>query len=264
MGLFFKKIRNLFRKRKKEAIIVPTVIIKEEPKEVIIKEEKPIKVMSSLDLSKIKQVEFPKEQYYAVVHPKKQIYIHHTVSGAGVSGDINWWKSTSARVATCVVIDRDGIINQCYSSKYWAHHLGIKGSVFQKHGLVNLNTKLNQQSIGIEIDSWGGLEKKDGGWYSYTGQKIDDDKVVEYPDGFRGYKAFEKYTPEQIESTKQLIEYWKGAYNIPIGYKGDELWDVSEEALKGEVGVWTHVSVRPDKSDCHPQSELVEMLKSLI
>ena len=58
--------------------------------------------------------------------------------------------------------------------------------------------------------------------------------------------------------------FWKGVYNIPLGYRGDKIWDVSEEALKGEVGVWTHVSDRPDKSDCHPQPELLEMLKSLL
>ena len=263
--MFFRKLRNLFKKRKKEVIVEsPPKKVDKLVTEVIIKKEKPKKVMSSLDLSKINKVEFPREQYYAAAHTKKQIYIHHTVSGVGAAGDINWWKSTSSRVATCVIIDREGIIHQCFSSKHWAHHLGIKGTVFKKEGLININTKLNQQSIGIEIDSWGGLEKKSDGWYSYTGEKISADRVVEYPDGFRGFKAFEKYTDEQIEATKQLIEYWKGVYNIPIGYRGDKIWDLCEDALRGEVGVWTHVSVRPDKSDCHPQTELVEMLKSLI
>ena len=263
--MFFKKLINLFKKRKKQVIEkVDPVLIKEEPKVVVKEEEKPKKVMSSLDLSKINKVDFPRDQYYATAHPKKQIYIHHTVSGVGAAGDINWWKNTKYRVATCVIIDRKGIIHQCFSSKYWAHHLGVKGSVFKKLGLININTKLNQQSIGIELDSWGGLEKKSDGWYSYTGEKISADRVVEYPDGFRGFRAFEKYTDEQIEATKQLIEYWKGVYNIPIGYRGDEIWDLSEDALKGQVGVWTHVSVRPDKSDCHPQKELVGMLKSLI
>ena len=136
--MFFKKLRNLFKKRKKQVIEkVEPVIIKEEPKVVIKKEEKPKKVMSSLDLSKINKVEFPREQYYAAAHTKKQIYIHHTVSGVGAAGDINWWKSTASRVATCVIIDREGIIHQCFSSKHWAHHLGIKGSVFKKEGLIN-------------------------------------------------------------------------------------------------------------------------------
>ena len=41
------------------------------------------------------------------------------------------------------------------------------------------------------------------------------------------------------------------------------MWDISDKALAGEAGVWTHVSFRTDKSDCHPQPELIQMLKSL-
>jgi N-acetyl-anhydromuramyl-L-alanine amidase AmpD len=222
------------------------------------------KVMSELDLSKIKSVDFPTDQYKASVKDKKQIYIHHTVSGDGVIGDINWWKTTPEDVATCVIIDRNGDIYQCFSSKYWAHHLGIKSTVFKSLDLTSINTKLNQESIGIEIDSWGGLEKNTAGqWVSYTGKVVPTDNVTEYPEGFRGYYGFEKYTEEQIEATRQLLKYWGGHYKIPLDYKGDALWDISKEALSGEEGVWTHVSVRPDKSDCHPQPELVQMLKGL-
>jgi len=45
-------------------------------------------------------------------------------------------------------------------------------------------------------------------------------------------------------------------------YNGN-MWDVNEDALNGEPGVWTHVSYRSDKSDCHPQPELIDVLKSL-
>jgi hypothetical protein len=214
--------------------------------------------MSKLDLSSIKTVEFPRNQYYQTQHPKKQIYLHHTVSGEGVMGDINWWKQTESRVATAIIISRNGDIYQAFSSKYWAHHLGIKSTVFKKYGLSSINTKLNQQSIAIEIDSWGGLTKKDGVWYHALNKPFKGE-VVEYPDGYRGYKAFEKYTDE---STRQLLEFWGESYGIDLKYKGDEIFDIDLRALKGEEGVWTHTSVRPDKSDLHPQKELIDMLKS--
>jgi hypothetical protein len=41
------------------------------------------------------------------------------------------------------------------------------------------------------------------------------------------------------------------------------MWEVSKEALKSVPGIWSHTSVRSDKSDCHPQLELIAMLKSL-
>ena len=246
-----------FRKKATKKVELKVVEVKEIKKDI-----KKEKVMPKLDLSAIKKVEFPREQYYAAAHPKKQIYLHHTVSGEGVSGDINWWKNTSVRVATCVIIGHDGVIHQCFSSKFWAHHLGIKGAVFAKQGMQNFNTKLNQQSIGIEIDNWGGLEKKADGWYTFTGKKLSDDKVQEYPDGFRGFKAFEKYTDAQIEATRQLLEYWGEHYDIDLKYKGDRIFDICKDALEGDNGVYTHCSVRPDKSDVHPQPNLIEMLKS--
>ena len=55
--------------------------------------------------------------------------------------------------------------------------------------------------------------------------------------------------------------FWNDRYNIPLEYNQD-MWDVSINALKGAPGIWTHVSYRSDKSDCHPQPELIEMLQS--
>jgi hypothetical protein len=34
--------------------------------------------------------------------------------------------------------------------------------------------------------------------------------------------------------------------------------------LRGDKGIFTHVSYRKDKRDCHPQKELVEILKSIL
>ena len=41
------------------------------------------------------------------------------------------------------------------------------------------------------------------------------------------------------------------------------MFETNEKALKGYHGVWTHTSYRTDKSDCHPQPELIEMLKNI-
>lgn len=41
------------------------------------------------------------------------------------------------------------------------------------------------------------------------------------------------------------------------------MWSVSNKALKGQNGLYTHNSYRRDKSDVSPQPKLIEMLKSL-
>ena len=220
--------------------------------------------LAKLNLSDIIQVDFPDDQYYKKQTAKKQIVLHHTVSGQGVNGDIAWWRSTADHIGTAILVDYKGGIYQCFSSKYWGHHLGIKASN---------NVALNKASIGIEIDAWGGLVRSNRLWYPAKWDKslkrhvantnVTPIKNVQvYPNAFRGFYGFEKYTDEQIEAVRQLLVFWGENYKIPLDYNED-MWDLSSKALAGDDGVWTHVSFRADKSDCHPQPELIEMLKSL-
>jgi hypothetical protein len=51
-------------------------------------------------------------------------------------------------------------------------------------------------------------------------------------------------------------------YKIPTDYK-QEMWEYSKAAVKGDKGIFTHVSFQKDKRDCHPKKELVEVLRNL-
>lgn len=207
---------------------------------------------------------FPESQYYPEHTEKKMIVLHHTVSGSSVDGDINWWKQTPERVATCVIVARDGTVHTLFPSESWAHHLGVKQRVFRKFGVnpYGQNTMLNKQAIGLELDSWGGIVKRNGKYYRTGNQEISEHDVVDYGREIRGFRYYEKYTKAQIESTVFLLKYWRDKYGIPIDYNS-QMWNMSVDALNGKPGVWTHTSFRPDKSDCHPQRDLIEALKSL-
>ena len=234
---------------------------KSEAKKAMAKESVAI---GKLNLSEIITVDFPDDQYKKEETQKKQIVIHHTVSGQGVDGDISWWRQTTDRVGTAIIVGWDGKIYQCFSSKYWAHHLGTHAAN---------NTELNMASIGIEIDAWGGLVRTNRLWYpakwdetlkqnvaNTAVRPITNVQVYEQP--FKGFYGFEKYTDAQIEAVRKLLVFWSEKYSIPLGYNQD-MWALSTKALSGQAGVWTHVSFREDKSDCHPQPELIQMLKSL-
>lgn len=230
-------------------------------KKEMVKEQK---VLKKLDLKDIITVDFPEDQYKREATEKNQIVLHHTVSGQGVSGDIAWWRQTAERIGTAIIIGWDGKIYQCFSSKYWAWHLGVSTSN---------KIKLNSNSIGIEMDAWGGLIRTNRQWYP---AKLDEetDKFVAdtnfapiknvqvYEQPYRGFYGFEKYTDAQIEAVRQLLVFWGERYKIPLDYHED-MWDYSQNAMAGKDGIWSHVSFRVDKSDCHPQPELIEMLKSL-
>jgi len=220
--------------------------------------------LESLNLKEIILVDFPNNQYYREESKKTQLVLHHTVSGQGVDGDISWWRKTADRIATAIIIGWDGKIYQCFSSKYWGHHLGIS---------AKNNTQLNMESIGIEIDAWGGLIRYNRQWYpakwdAKLKQNVANtnvkpiQNVQTYPEGYRGFYGFEKYSDAQIESVRKLLQYWGERYNIPLDYN-PTMWDVSKDALNGKAGVWSHTSFRSGKSDCHPQPELINMLKSL-
>ena len=229
------------------------------------------KAIKTLDLGAIVQHKFHAREFIKVAHDKHQIILHHTVSGEGVGGDINWWLKDGKRIGTCILIAHDGTIHQVFSSKYWGYHIGNKASDFKRFGLHYKRHDLN--SIGIEIDAWGGLveNKETGTWHPAKwskGKFIANlrvsaiEQVVLYPKKYRGFYAFERYKPEQIESVRQLLVFWGNHYHIPLDYHAD-MWDVSPKALSSEKGIWSHTSFRFDKSDIHPQDDLIEMLKGL-
>ncbi len=213
-------------------------------------------------LKKIVVEEFPVTQYYPVETHKDFFVIHHTVSpGNTAKGDINWWLQDTRQVATHCIITQDGIIHQCFKSQYWAHHIGSETKHFETFHLPNINTDLNRRSYSIEFDSLGPVDAN-GISLAYKGVKQTAGGIVEYKNKFRGYQFFEKYTDAQLESARALIKLLADAYEIPLKYN-ESMWDLSPEALGGKgKGIWTHVSFRPDKSDCHPMPELIQMLKS--
>lgn len=232
------------------------------------------KKIESLDLKEIIPVDFPENRYFRTQTNKKQIVLHHTVSGLGVDGDISWWIKDTQRIATSIIVDWKGDKYQLFSSKYWAHHLGVKIDDFTRNGVKGTtNEKLNKESIGIEIDAWGGLIKYKESWYpakwddklkqNIANLKVKPIKdVVIFPNGYRGFYGFEKYTDEQIEAVRKLLIYFGETHDIPLKYN-DGMWDVSKDALGGKSGVWSHTSYRRDKSDCYPDERLISMLKTL-
>jgi len=226
-----------------------------------------LKAFSDFD----KIIKVPWTKYNKEVSSKNQVVLHHTVSGDGITGDLKTWEQWRT-VSTPIIIDRDGTINQLFSSKYWSHHL--------KAG----NSELDKHSIGVELDNWGGLIKGDGStrqfgkrrdgspnmvnmkvgaFYATYGNEVKC-PITRYDEGFRGYKYFESYTVPQLRSLGELLLLWNQRYDIPLDYHED-MWQRSQNALSGTPGIWAHVSYRypAAKQDAHPQPELIQMLKTL-
>lgn len=207
----------------------------------------------------IKQVPFADSNYFKEETKKKQVYLHHTAGNGNAEQVFKYWASTKDRIATCVAIGTDGLIAQGFSSKYWGYHLGLKKTVFTSNGVPYQS--LDKLSIGVEICNWGYLKEKNGKLVNYVGIEIPSKDVIKLDTPYKGYQFWHSYTKEQIESTKELLLYWNDIYGIPLDYNED-IWEVSKRALAAEPGVFTHNSVRKDKTDVYPHPELIEMLKS--
>lgn len=224
--------------------------------------------MSKLDLSKIKSVHLNKGQFVEEVTSKRQIYLHHTAGSASATNVVNGWnKDNLGRVGTCVVIagkgannDKDGEIIQCFSSKYWASHLGLASKHFP-NGIPYQN--LDKNSIGIEVCNWGQLTLKGGKYFNYLNKEVPADQVTKLDGPYKGFIYFHKYTDAQIESVRQLLIYWKEQYNISLKYDYKQMFELSDNAFKGMNGLYTHNSVRKDKWDVYPCPRMIAMIKSL-
>ena len=212
-------------------------------------------------LNKIQRIKFSDNQFVKEETDKKQIVLHHTVSGDNIQAIANYWNQNKVRVATCIIISRDGTPYQLFSSKYWAYHLGVKKQKFTNRGLEYV--PLDKHSIGIEIANWGGLIKKDGKFYNCYAGEVDKSSVYTFDNGFRQFKYYEKYTPAQIQTVKELCEYWHIRYNIPLQYSEQDMWNVSDKALSMYSGIFSHTSYRKDKTDICPQPLITSMLRGL-
>jgi len=213
---------------------------------------------------KIKQVSFGAAHYFNQEKPKRQIYLHHTAGNDNAEGVFKYWEQTTDRVATCVVIGSNGEIVQGFPSNKWAYHLGLNVKTFNSHGLKY--QPLDEMSIGIELCSWGALtEVVDGDdvkYLNYVGREVPLDQVIKLDTPYKNYQFWHSYTDAQIEAVKELLLLWNDKYQIPLEYN-DDIWSVCSRALSAHPGVYTHNSVRKDKTDVYPHPKLIEMLKSL-
>lgn len=208
----------------------------------------------------VRQKPLAKGQWISEKVDKKQIVLHHSVSSSSDS-IVNGWNSNKERVATSYSIDKDGTINQHFPDDEWAYHLYVNAAgnrVDRKY--KRRDEILNKESIGIELVSLGGLTYKNNQWYSVYGTVVPIENVYVLEEKYRGFKAFEKYTNEQIESLRKLIIELSNKYNIPIT---KFTFNLSNEALSSVPGLYGHVNMRSDKSDPFDYPPLTSMLNEL-
>jgi len=220
----------------------------------------------------IEKYHLPEGEYIRKATPKKWIMLHHTAGRHNPYKCIDHWaRDSRGRVGTNYVIggvsadgkktEHDGKVLRAIDDEYFGWHIGRGGEYIIK-----------EQSISIEICSAGGLKKKDDGkWYTWFGEVVDESQVCVLKKKFRGYQAFQKYTPEQLKSLEALLKFLSKKHGISLKEGMQELmkegvnaFEINKDICNAEIkGLISHTNIRRDKSDVFPQQELVEIIKNL-
>jgi len=225
----------------------------------------------ALDINAIVKYPLNAGQFFEEEHKKSQIYIHHTAGNSSAHICVDGWNANLDKIGTAFIIAgkpkagetkyKDGDIIQAFSSKYWAYHLGIPSSTFQKYGIKY--QALDKVSIGIELCNWGYVTKqKDGTFRNYVSGTVPKEDVVDLGKEFRGYQYYHAYSDAQLNSLRDLLIYLCDKYGISKTFN-EGIFDVNQGCLNGSNGIWSHTSCRADKYDANPQMKLINMLKTL-
>lgn len=196
-------------------------------------------------------------QFYNEAPFKRYIFLHHT-AGASAQSAIEWWNSKPDHIATPFIIERDGTIYENFDPKLWSFALGVKGGTY-----------IEKAAIHIEIVSYGGLIEQDGSYLTarpHSKTHIDPKEVVPMIPSYRGYSCFQNYTDAQVASVLQLVPYLIDKFpGIKVQPSIKDFWKLQDPKVIMALpsGIWSHTSVRPDKSDIIPQQNLIEGLYNL-
>jgi len=224
----------------------------------------------ALDINKLIQLNFADDQFFRQECQKSQIYLHHTAGSPSAINTAKGWQADSSKIATAFIIagnvknaanEKDGDIIQCFGSKYWAYHLGIKAESFKEFNVPY--QKIDEISIAIEVCNWGQLTKRaDGAFINYVNGVVPANEVTQLDAPYKGFTFYHKYTDAQIASLKDLLVYLCDKFTISKSFNSD-IFDTTVRAFKAENGIFTHNSVRKDKNDIYPCPRMIAMLKSL-
>jgi hypothetical protein len=202
------------------------------------------------------------------------LILHFTAGNHNPYACVKDWNSdTRGKIATQFVLggksldgktEHDGVVVECMPDNAWAYHLGNNG-----------NSKLHPNSVGIEICSWGPLTKKsDGTFVTYTNRSVPEDQVCDLGYKFRGFQYFHKFTDTQLVSLELLIKEICKRHpkiNIKRGLQERlntmspaDAFDFNDDAFYGKYSaMWSHTSIRKDKSDIYPDPRIIDLIKRL-
>lgn len=171
--------------------------------------------------------------------PPDTILIHYTASLDAESAIRELTRTGKGGVSAHLVIDRDGSPYQLLSFDSVGWHAGISEWQGRKG--------VNPRSIGIEIVNAGRLEVREGAFYTWSGQRVEDSEVLGATHRNEDFSSYwQLYTPEQIDTVRVLcqllmqhypIKYILGHEEVSPGRKVDPGPALPLDTMRNELGL---------------------------
>jgi len=174
----------------------------------------------------------------------KDLLVLHFTAGTTAKSAVDFWKSTKDRVATAFIMDVDGSVFQTFDPKYYAFHLGMKGT--HEH---------DKRSIGVEIVNMGPLKQVGDVLCSWPGNFkqrfcLVSETTKYVKSKFRGYEYWAAYTPAQSTAIGPLVEHLCSTYGIPKVLPPHDKREIFDPSFFGSwKGICSHQNFRSDKTD---------------
>jgi N-acetyl-anhydromuramyl-L-alanine amidase AmpD len=188
---------------------------------------------------------------------KKDLLVLHFTAGKTARSAFDTWRGDVQRVGTSYLVDVDGTIYEVFPPKFWASHLGIKGS----------KSIHDRRSIGIEIANVGPLQPSPADpsilnwWLPRTAGAPDfttrfctmaeTDRYLAAD--FRGKGHFAAFPAAQLDAVATLVRALCDQFSIPATLPpAARRFESDVNAFSSYKGVCTHANFRQDKWDIGP------------
>lgn len=205
------------------------------------------------------------------------VIIHHTVSNGNPDKVIDMWNADSrGAVGTHFVIGRkldngsvehDGKIVQCVDLEDWVYHVATTRDGFSR----SHNDEMNKYYVGIELCSWGCLDRVGDKFYAKgTEYEIPSEEVEILETPWRTFKYWHTYTPAQMQSLSLLLKALHGNVGIDLKNRPYDIemgigwFELSWEMLNFRRKIGIHSSVERGKFDAYPSTLFINTMKETL
>ena len=126
-----------------------------------------------------------------------QLLVMHYTAGSSAESSVSWLSNPAARASAHVVIGRDGSVTQLVPFNRIAWHAGRSEWLGR--------ARVNEYSLGIELDNAGRLFRNSGLWRAWFGKEYEDDEALEATHRFESEPSgWHLFTEAQLEASLEV------------------------------------------------------------